>query len=516
MALQFRPFVSPQDILATQPVKPNVGQEVSQGIQGALQSYLQLKAQADQQKLQQQQRNIEFAKNIGDYGSEFVDNYNKLQAQPPGGSLSPGRLSLFGGGNSPSVPQPGTPMPTFGQPAQPQQPAGPAQGPQYPQTAGAPGIGGQPVMTAPPPMNPAAPSPTGGPTAGTAIPTQDPTGQRKIPDSIALLTPDYLDNLKKTKGQKGVAEAMAQQKALGEQYKIRNEVDQNAPATVAEADAALSPYGDAGKNVLEKLKTAYPNGNIQKSILNAAITSLGGSVKQDYFGNIGDIKEQQLRQSLIKDARDTINPLFQTGPGKENVDRLQSIGRAEPLVNQMLAQPGGGDPRQMRELATSMDRVIKGGGSSAQSQIEELVPQTAKGKFANWKEWFTNDPTGTEQQAFIRRYAETLSREKTAIQGQIRNTAESNAPTLGTLKGRYPSDYKAVMDSVMNNSAYGGTSTGAPAPSAPQPPSAPSAALPPPAPGFVRIKASDNTMHDIPKNNFAAAQKIDPGATLVQ
>lgn len=193
--------------------------------------------------------------------------------------------------------------------------------------------------------------------------------------------------------------------------------------------------------------------------VNAASSSKRGDM---YAGTLG-IKQDQLQQSLMKDARDTLNPTFQKGPGKDNAMRLDAISRAEPLVNQMLSQQGGGDPRQMVEVATALNRVIQGGGSQAQAQIEHLIPQTAKGKFASWQEWFTSNPAGTQQQAFIKRYADTIQREKTAIKQRVEFQAQSNAPTLRVLKKVDPKGYQAVIDSVVKQYGSPDQTNGQPA-----------------------------------------------------
>jgi hypothetical protein len=280
------------------------------------------------------------------------------------------------------------------------------------------------------------------------------------------ITPEHLADLrkkldaqtaaiKKQSGTRGVKEFQEQNKEfrdqnkfLMEQSKDANAIDQNTPASFASAEAVLSPFGTTGQAALNKLQAAHPDGRIPKSILNETVTALVGSTKSDYYGGMNTIREQNLRRGLSNDAMKALQPT------KDQVDRINSIGRAKPLVGQMLSQLDGGDPRQMRELATTMDRVIKGGGTSAQSQIEELVPQTARGKFAHWLEWFNNDPHGTDQQAFIKRYAETLRREEGAIQDQIRNNAHAKSGALRLLQENYPEDYQAQLNAVLKNPQY--------------------------------------------------------------
>lgn len=209
------------------------------------------------------------------------------------------------------------------------------------------------------------------------------------------------------------------------------------------ADDFISIATKEGRNTLSKREMD----DIKNSVAVAAQKDRGAAQ-----ATTATVKEQTLRDSLIKEARTSMDPYFQTGAGKDQADRLMAIGRVEPLITQMLGQKGGGDPHQMTEMATAFDRVLKGGGASAQANIEHLLPRTSGVTLANWKEWWTNNPQGTEQQGFIKRAADSINREKKAVQSQVRSTAERTAPTLRVLKSNYPDDYNAVIDQYLNHS----------------------------------------------------------------
>lgn len=240
------------------------------------------------------------------------------------------------------------------------------------------------------------------------------------------------------------------------QRAAKDKAEENGPKSFDYGRAFAKNAGapDAADSFIE-LATKEGRNNLTKREMDDLKNSINVSAQKsrsDYFeGSLG-IKNAQLRDALIKEARTSMDPYFSSGEGKAQMGRLNSIGRAEPLVNQMLGQKGGGDPHQMAELATAFDRVVKGGGALAQANIEHFLPKTAGVTLANWKEWWTNNPQGTDQQAFIKRTADSLVREKTAIQGQVRQTAERAAPTLRVLKSHYPEDYKAVTGKYLNNS----------------------------------------------------------------
>ena len=203
-----------------------------------------------------------------------------------------------------------------------------------------------------------------------------------------------------------------------------------------------------GRNTLTKREMSD-----MKDSINARSQANRGDA---YSGGL-NIKQDQLRQSLNKDARDVLNPYFASGTGKDQVSRLQSIGRTEPIIQQMLAQKNGGTPQQMRELATSFNRVLTGSGLGAEGQIDALVPDTGRGRLANLQQYLSNEPQGTKQQAVIQQMADSLAREKAAVTGQIKSQAESTAPTLRLLKQHYPEDYQAQLDSVLKNPTLTGS-----------------------------------------------------------
>lgn len=172
----------------------------------------------------------------------------------------------------------------------------------------------------------------------------------------------------------------------------------------------------------------------------------------DYFEGSLNLKTQQMRDALIKEARTTLDPYFQTGAGKLQAARLLNIGRAETLINQMKTQSLSGDTRQMRESATQLAAILTNSNVLAQNQIEELLPQTYKGKLLNFVEKFRNEPTGLDQQAFVDRFADTIGREKQVVLKQTREVADRTAPTLRVLKSQFPDDYTSVINQYMQHS----------------------------------------------------------------
>jgi hypothetical protein len=216
---------------------------------------------------------------------------------------------------------------------------------------------------------------------------------------------------------------------------------------------AANEQGIGDKLIADSKKAGLsyvPQGKLDLALKGLGVKNAG--MRGSAIDTIAETRRLALRDSLIKEARTSLDPMFQTGAGRDQMNRLLSIGRGQTLANQMLTQEGGGDPQQLTEMATALDRVIRGGGVSAQQQIEHLFPKTSGVTLANWKQWWTNNPQGALQQDFTKRTLETLKREQGVITGQVRASAERTAPTLRVLKSEYPEDYKAVVDQYLNHS----------------------------------------------------------------
>lgn len=126
--------------------------------------------------------------------------------------------------------------------------------------------------------------------------------------------------------------------------------------------------------------------------------------------------------------------------------KLVSAEAAQALIDQGLSQPGGLDARQIEELAQSTGKLL-GGGASASARIEALVPHTAWGNVQSFKEWLTNNPTGAGQEEFVKRMAETVSREKALAENQKRQFQIEGLAAHSNLKKSDPDKYNAILQS---------------------------------------------------------------------
>ncbi|MEQ1666372.1 MAG: hypothetical protein ABL927_13460, partial [Bdellovibrionales bacterium] len=124
--------------------------------------------------------------------------------------------------------------------------------------------------------------------------------------------------------------------------------------------------------------------------------------------------------------------------------KINSAEIAEQLIEQGKGQKGGLDSRQIEELAQSTARLL-GGGAQASGRVEALVPHTMWGKTQSLAEWLTNNPTGTGQEEFVKRMAETVAREKSLAQDQMKKLKVSGLPVYNSFKKRNPELYKQIL-----------------------------------------------------------------------
>lgn len=127
-----------------------------------------------------------------------------------------------------------------------------------------------------------------------------------------------------------------------------------------------------------------------------------------------------------------------------NQKRVDNAERVQALLDQVNNNP---DPRQMEELAISAQALLSSSGSPAAEQVKALIPKTAQGDINKFKEWLTNNPTGTGQQEFVKRMAETVSREKDIALAQVQKAQRQRLSAYGKFKEADPDTYNQIIGS---------------------------------------------------------------------
>lgn len=293
------------------------------------------------------------------------------------------------------------------------------------------------------------------------------------PDHQTLnFTPEQIAKMSKTGYGRNVIASQEKGQGLIDKQTLQAEKDaENAPVSFdyARAKGEAAGFKDVAEPFIKIAKAEGRDKLSRKEMtdLKDAIAARTSGLRGNAMDSMASTREMLARDSLVKEARNTLDPYFQTGAGKQLAVKFNRINSTEPLVSQMMAQEGGGDTRQMRELGTSVANLITNGNVAAQEQINGMIPKTYKGDMNAFLEKLKNNPTGTDQIAFIHRLAETVAREKAATQSLTRTNAERTAPTLRVLKEHYPDDYNAVLKQYLEHSPEimgpdAGGNTGAP------------------------------------------------------
>lgn len=125
------------------------------------------------------------------------------------------------------------------------------------------------------------------------------------------------------------------------------------------------------------------------------------------------------QDKALKDLGADFNPSsFRAGEFGKNQARVNSAKRVLALAVDENGQPRDLSPQQMPELAQSVASLI-GGSSAAQAQIEHLLPKSYSKDVAGILQYFTNEPHGAGQQAFVKQMVETAQREAQVAQQGI-------------------------------------------------------------------------------------------------
>jgi len=120
-----------------------------------------------------------------------------------------------------------------------------------------------------------------------------------------------------------------------------------------------------------------------------------------------------------------------------NQQKLNNIGNAKALIDQVEQQPGGADQRQMFEVASATVKTLIGNNMLTEGEIKQMIPDTYKGNVNKFLEKVSNQPKGLEAQQFVNRFKDTLSREydvtnkqmesaRTELLGGYKKWAEDN------------------------------------------------------------------------------------------
>lgn len=264
--------------------------------------------------------------------------------------------------------------------------------------------------------------------------------------AIGGIKPQYevFDDLEK-QANSPVEALMNRQKLVGERVKSSE------MATKLEADSENS----SANSDTSKFKREFARGLLAKigMPMNISDNTPGAVIDKMFPGMEGMVKAQdsnsnkrnmldskhgdKIYQYSTKMGEDIDPNRPRGGEMGKNQARVNAGDRVETLISRF---PDFNIPKiQTRELATAVNSLLTNGSQNAVTQINELVPHGLQSKASEISEWVTGNPTGLQQQQFIKLFYETALAEKKTAQHQILDAQFNKAyGTHGGLKQMGP------------------------------------------------------------------------------
>lgn len=132
-----------------------------------------------------------------------------------------------------------------------------------------------------------------------------------------------------------------------------------------------------------------------------------------------------------------------SGVGGQVQAKVNQAEHLQALVQQY--KDGNLPSSQMTELAIGLGSLVGGGNTVAQGTINHIVPQSISGDANKLAAWFTNEPRGTGQQAFVQNLVESVDRQKEVSQQQLDKVRKSRLPAHSAFKNSNPELYRAIL-----------------------------------------------------------------------
>lgn len=283
-------------------------------------------------------------------------------------------------------------------------------------------------------------------------------GAEKIGSSIAHTQSDknYLDEMKGMVN-KPVEDVINQRKLASND--LSDQVSRYNFAFAKDKDDPESPTSSLYRQVIEKYQptinvkgmSASEIEKVMPTITNLANSELARQAKLEQTNATATTKketsDEKAKAKLVSDMGKDLNP---------DVGRAGNMGKyamqakqAERLSGLARDAATGGIQNlradQQEELALGVARMLSGTGASSRSQVSALVPHTIMGEGKKLQQWWTNNPTGLNQQKFTEAMMKTIDREKDIATDQLKRAQVQNLSKYTKLREMDPEQYDAQL-----------------------------------------------------------------------
>jgi hypothetical protein len=276
--------------------------------------------------------------------------------------------------------------------------------------------------------------------------------------------PGQFEGLKAAAGSK-VSDYFEQQKAQKELFdldKAKTQIDDEKAKRDPNSD--LSKVGRA--SVIDSLNRIG-----RKDLAGMVTPNMSSKQVEDIFGQnnlqnmVTAFEAQQNRLELAKlkageklaanreklDAQDikrldSANKVITASLGRTNTafGRMANILRSAEAIEQLAHGTTNLDSRQIKEVAASLDSMLTMGASTVSGRAG-LVPHSYAGDMAKIAEYITNVPKGTQQQAFIKKMLDTVTREKKLAEEQIKRESKKMLSSYADLQKKQPEAWNTMI-----------------------------------------------------------------------
>lgn len=194
---------------------------------------------------------------------------------------------------------------------------------------------------------------------------------------------------------------------------------------------------------------------------------LAGNAAEDRKIKLSDAQEkhlsdlrQKFSKSLSADSASSRSAMGRAALGQQQAEKI------ETLIHQY-KDSGQLSKQQIYEIANAFDSMLKGGVSTV-SGVEHLIPRNMLTDSASIEQYISSVPVGAQQQAFVKRLAESVANEKKTATGQLDRYLKPKGLAFKELKEKDPDSFHAILQ---GGNEAAGVVQGAPqvsrAPSAP-------------------------------------------------
>lgn len=268
-------------------------------------------------------------------------------------------------------------------------------------------------------------------------------------------TPDIGENILKM-GKQGVEDIMARREGKSKELDAQRKVFEL--ASDKERNDPNSAVSQLSQDIVDRMGKSLGINVQTKGMSVASLEKVFGPIER-YAALIetkhisaennkekNKVKEEKEASDLARKLGDTLDPSKagnRTAMGKAaavsaSADRIQALVSSVPTVDKL-------NPQQMVELARSLDTLLTGGSGATVSITKELVPQSIASKAAGIVQWITNNPTGTNQKAFVDRMMDTVNREREVANQQISRYQTAKLPAFSRLQKLDPTTYDNIL-----------------------------------------------------------------------